>query len=235
MYSIRKRTASWLTSSFALALAAVSFASGCASSATDSVGVDTQGLTASEQCSPGTAIFVDKVQYVGGDHGTARLHVWVKTLNDRLDGRITHVGFRARLSIVGVTPPVQSSSSCDNFGDCAKVGQWVDYPFQSFFGASDYFENDSTPFPQDFYIENDFIHARSYEGAFYVETDKGTRYWANAPASSGDNNFHFDANMVQNVERIQGSQHNYGVYSPDSTRAVATRESFPYLNPAGCR
>jgi hypothetical protein len=165
-------------------------------------------------------IFVDKASAWSSSYGYAGVTLKIKTLNDRLDGAIKQVGYR---SIVRSTPEIDAfckahPASSGWSHDCATVGVWTDRVAQPFFGP-DYFKIQ-------FELKHMYTFEHVFEGAFFVETDKGTRYWLN-PSGGGD--FFIDRNMRQDLLN-RGS----GGYYPQGKELV-TADVFPYLNPAGCR
>jgi hypothetical protein len=160
-------------------------------------------------------IFVDRVIATGGSHGGKRITVFIKTLNDRLDGPIERVGFYRKEDATPCTQmPERTSMSC------ADSGKWKDITLQAFVGSSDYFELPLT-------IGGDYMPFSSYDGAFYVKTTNGTKYWANTKEGG---NFVIDRNMFSNLEQM-----GHGGYVPDPQRAAVTADRFPYLNPGTCR
>jgi len=155
-------------------------------------------------------VFIDRIVPVHGSHASTYLNVWVKTLNDRLDGEITKVAFYGHHLDTGWC------------GDerCPEVwSAWEVRELDSFVGASDYFE---IPL----FLSGDYSPMVQWEGAFYVETDKGTRYWTNA-ADGG--NFFLDRNMSDRLDQMRGGYN----YTPSPAYAIPTSE-FPYLNPDAC-
>ena len=68
-----------------------------------------------------------------------------------------------------------------------------------------------------------------YEGSFFVQTDDGTKYWANA--DSKGTNFVIDADMTENIVQIYGRS--FGI-DREGTRLEASSQ-FKYLNPNSCK
>jgi hypothetical protein len=161
-------------------------------------------------------IFVDRAGAIVGEHGGTRVHFWIKTLNGRLDSQIKEVGFH------GLQKWDATGTACDA-NDCNLKGKWADYVATPFEGASDYFE-------LDFYLTDDFMVHRSFEGAFFVRTQKGTTYWANA-SSSTNKNFVVDENMFEHLWPLQSAP----LFSADPSQSVVVADRFPYLNAGSCR
>lgn len=165
-------------------------------------------------------LFVDQVAAWNSTYGYSGMTLKIKTINERLDGAVKEVGFR---SIVRSTPQIKDF--CQRYNpdngyanDCYQLDQWVDRPAREFFGP-DYFRIDLV-------LKHDYTFEHVFEGAFYVKTDKGTRYWLN-PA--GEQNFFVDRNMYQNLLDLGSG----GYYMRG--REISTADKFKYLNPGGCR
>ncbi|MEK6772902.1 MAG: hypothetical protein AABY64_03085 [Bdellovibrionota bacterium] len=165
-------------------------------------------------------IFVDKVAAWSGTSGYAGLTFKIKTLNSRLDGAIKSVGY---YSIVRSNPQIAAfckahPPSNGNSNDCNYVDKWIVRPAQAFFGQ-DYFSIDFV-----LYHQYDFVHV--FEGAFVVETVKGTRYWLN-PAKGGT--FFLDDNLRSNLLKLgSGGYHRHA-------KDLNTATAFDYVNPLRCR
>jgi hypothetical protein len=80
-----------------------------------------------------------------------------------------------------------------------------------------------------------------YEGAFFVETDRGTRYWANAQVDGP--NFFLDENLANDLIRVHGNRL-FGLEFPPEFGSegslrldsfAVTADVMPYLNPQRCR
>lgn len=161
-------------------------------------------------------VFVDRVGAYRTSHAYASLFFYIKTLNWRLNGAITSVGFHGRMLLSnGATCP-STDYACQ-----ADVGVWKDYPASAYSGATDYWFLNLV-------IDSDFIPERYYEGAFYVRTNQNTTYWVNP---SGGGNFFLDRNMHNNVEASFGGS----AYSQSVSTSINTVDRFPYLNPGSCR
>jgi hypothetical protein len=169
-------------------------------------------------------VFVDAAQIFTGDEGEFGTRMFVKTINSRLDGNITGVGFYGQLIFHGY----DDDSANTNV-------QYQAFKATSAFGASDYFSVDlaeSTDAGETYYV-----------GAFYVVTDKGTTYWANAKSYAGawdgvsgnlvpqhpTQNFLIDANFADAVNKQSSSNKAsiLGFTSSDNQGA--------YFNPNGCK
>jgi hypothetical protein len=167
-------------------------------------------------------VFVDKVSIRRSSHGLAAYRIWLKTTNARLDGPVARVGLRATVHDARGTcresHPVGLVNGCDD------VGRWRDYFAQSFVGAADYFEMQLT-------LGHDFTFAHQFEGVFFVETTKGTRYWQKA-ADGG--NFFLDFNGFDHVETAL-RQRGIFWWDADMGRLPKTADFYAYLNPRACR
>ncbi|MDZ4660562.1 MAG: hypothetical protein SGJ18_02965 [Pseudomonadota bacterium] len=165
-------------------------------------------------------IYVDKAAAWSSSYGYAGVTFKIKTMPSRIDGAIKQVGFH---SIVRSTPKIEAfckahPPSNGNSNDCDFVDKWMDRPAQSFFGP-DYFRID-------FELYHMYTFDHIFEGVFYVETVKGTRYWL-APASGG--NFFVDQNLRSNLLSL-GS----GGYFKQG-KDLSTADVFDYVNPSHCR
>lgn len=160
-------------------------------------------------------VFVDRVGARNDSHAYNSLFFYIKTLNWRLDGPITSVGFHGRALLANGGTCASTDYQC-----ISVVNIWKDYPAEAFMGASDYWSLNLV-------LGHDFTARRYFEGAFYVQT-ANNRYWVN-PAGGG--NFYLDSNMFLNVRDAFGSP----VYSQSPQNAINTADRFPYLNPGACR
>jgi hypothetical protein len=162
-------------------------------------------------------IFVDKALVYRETSETTHVTMWVRTNNTRLDSYVSGVGFygRARLGSLECEPN-------DKRQVCKGVNEWRDYPLTAFAELPNYFSIDFTIASPDF-------GAKSYEGAFYIETVAGTRYWANA---ENFGNFVVDKTVAGWVEKAMNGRTSS---ASDITAAVSTSESFYYFNPNRCR
>ncbi|OFZ70943.1 MAG: hypothetical protein A3K03_02865 [Bdellovibrionales bacterium RIFOXYD1_FULL_44_7] len=109
--------------------------------------VSTETNIAAKNCE----VFVDGVVAYYGAYSNPFLTFFIKTLNYRLDGEITEVGFHSR----------QFGYDADSV---SHHGRWIDVKATSFINSKDYWT-----------IK--LIGRFQYEGAFYVKTSKGTVYW----------------------------------------------------------
>lgn len=167
-------------------------------------------------------VFVDKATISRSSHGLHGYRLFLKTLNDKLDGKVTRVGFHAVVHDLGGR--CQGDNALGYMNGCEDVGRWRDYFAQSFVGAGDYFEMDLT-------LGHDFTFPHQFEGVFFVETDKGTRYWHKAAAGQ---NFFLDHTGFDHVESALRSK---GVswWDADVGRLPKTADFYSYLNPTACR
>jgi hypothetical protein len=194
---------SWLL----LALLGVA-AVGCSSDPRSTDGASTSALTSDIRATH-CEIFVDRALPLTGSHALRKVHLYLKTLNDRLDGPIDKVGFYRQ----------RTDQRCIGRPDCES--SWGEDRVEAFVGSSDYFE-------VDLFIGGDYSPEYRYEGAFYVQTTKGTKYWANTEEGG---NFVIDGNMYRN---LQGDRRGpYYQSNPQVARVAA--DEFPYLNPDRCR
>lgn len=171
----------------------------------------------SERCE----VFVERAQTYRGSHHLTGVTLYLKTRNQDIEGKIVRVGFYAqqRNTFRGCSSDEETVRE-----NCAPVAGWTVFPAVPFQGtAPDFWELKLT-------VTHNFTFPHQYEGAFFVETDKGLRYWANSPLANG--NFFIDGLMAQNLETAQGRGWIYGSRFED---AIVTADEFPYLNPAGCR
>jgi hypothetical protein len=163
-------------------------------------------------------IFVDQVSAWSGTYGYAGVSLFVKTLNDRLDGKIKQVGMYAQIQSTEAARKYCEKSNNKELNDCNKLGVWQDIKAQRFF-ADDY-----NVIHIDLRHMNTFEHI--WEAAFYVTTDKGVTLWF-TPESDG--NFFIDENMRGNILDLgSGGYRHYG-------KKINTADKFIYMNPAKCR
>lgn len=163
-------------------------------------------------------IFVDRIGISGfGSYGSHSMVYSVKILPERLDGRVKNVGIRVKKYGTLMGEPYE--------------GDWEETPGR-LIGGGDYYQ---------FYFSPG-IHGTSltYEGAFFVETDKGTRFWLN-PAWENvitkDGNFILTGtsaiDAARDACRAQG-----GSFSTCFTAEAHTRtygQVASVLNPGGCK
>lgn len=165
-------------------------------------------------------IFVDKVAAWSSTYGYTGVTFKIKTLNARLDGAIKMVGYR---SILRSTPKIVNfcinhPPANGNSNNCDSIGKWVDRQAFAYFG-SDYFKIDLE-------LSHDYTFEHVYEGAFFVETVKGTRYWLH-PAQGV--NFFVDENLRSSLlMRGSGGHFKQG-------KDLNTADVFEYVNPLRCR
>jgi hypothetical protein len=162
-------------------------------------------------------IFVDKSIVYRESSDDTHVTMWVRTNNTRLDSYVSGVGFYGKASL--------ESFECianDKRPICKGVNEWRDYPLMSFTQLPDYFLID-------FAIASPEFGAKRFEGAFYIETVAGTRYWANA---ENFGNFIIDKTVAGWVEKAMEGRTST---SSDIELAVSTAESFYYFNPNRCR
>jgi hypothetical protein len=154
-------------------------------------------------------VFVDKISAYYGEHGSVSLKLYVKTLNYRLDGAITEVGFRNRMNVKRFFS-----------GTNEEIG-WTNVLLESFVGAKDYFELSLPNIASDY-------GSIEIEGAIYVKTDKGSYYWF----KPGDTNFIINSKTFMMVAYKYNGKVND---SADLEHAVSTQNgNLPYFNPKNC-
>jgi hypothetical protein len=168
-------------------------------------------------------VFIDRAQTVVGSHSSMTEYFWVKTLNNRLDGNIVRVA-----AVVHQVGTEEGRSYLDHT---------YEIEMTSFFGANDYwglnFTAEAGPGTQidALWTGSALEFYWNEQVQVYVETDKGSRYYAQTTDSDGT--YKFDGNLGLNLQRARGG------YMPDFTEsqvtAVNTANSFPYLNPSRCR
>ena len=160
-------------------------------------------------------IHIDKVRSVRSSGGVILIKPYIKVNPEKLDGRITKVSFYGRQSTLDYNSPVQPVDS-----------DWNEIAMRGFLGARDYFElannNDG------FAISSNYGSAK-YEGGFYVETEHGTRYWANAGIKK---NFVFNYASMAKIVDDCWSNYNCSDMSSVKTTAELNLED---LNPQHCR
>ncbi|WP_164014093.1 hypothetical protein [Pyxidicoccus trucidator] len=161
-------------------------------------------------------VFVDRVGAYNTSHAYSSLFFYIKTLNWRLDSAVASVGFHGRMQLAN-----GGTCSSTDYQCLSEFNIWKDYPATAFMGASDYWALNLV-------LGSDFTARRYYEGAFFVRTVNGNRYWVNP---SGGGNFYLDSNMHINVRNAFGGQ----VYSQSIETSINTADRFPYLNPGNCR
>lgn len=136
--------------------------------------------------------FVEKGAVVFGNGQRSELRFYIKIHPERLDGAVKYVGFHAYKHDVG---GICNGPSPLTNPYCAKVGTWSDYKSRPLVHESkDYF---------DVRLETSDIDGDvfKYEGAFFVQTDMGTRYWLHV--NKRFENFYFDEDFIDlAVERF---------------------------------
>jgi hypothetical protein len=156
-------------------------------------------------------IWVDKIRVAKGSHGIIKVNPFLKIDASKLDGAVTNVAFYERHSQTGAS---------------AYDSEWSTVAMRKFLGASNYFEIDNNN--QGLVVVSDYS-STAYEGAFYVETDKGTRYWAKA---EGDKNFQFNhGNMTPFADSCWNAS-NCADMNAIKTTAELNRKD---INPNLCR
>lgn len=121
-------------------------------------------------------LFIDKVTVNPGKFDSRIVTIYLKTLNERLDGKIQEVGFRHMVHVSNQRGHYSSRS-------------WSNMKAVPFMNARNYFEI-SLP------VSHGFGNSL-YTGSFYVLTDKGTTYWVN---QRDEGNFNFNEGTYKWIE-----------------------------------
>jgi hypothetical protein len=195
-------------------LAACGALAGCAERAGDAEAAGGEGReaqVAAERC----ALFVDNLQASSPTGGLAVLRFYLKTKLP-VDPA---TGAPAEVKEVGV-----GYDGCvTSFGGSPTCFQGRSATARSFEGASDYF---TVELP---IADGGGVHA--YGAAFFVTYEINGEVhsvWANANDRPGEN-FVINAEMYDNVRRASSPT------SPGGFGRITTADSFPYMNPNGCR
>jgi hypothetical protein len=188
---------------------------GCAAEGDAAVGGDAPEIVADARS---CEVFVDRATSSHGSHAISQMTFWLKLREARLDGDVKQVGFRYRATDANQVCQRPAYAGAPR---CRDLDTWREIPATSFFGAKDYFE-------LTLFISSDYNPSLQYEGVFFVETVKGSRYYAK-PADGG--NFFVNTEMVQNFDRVIGSK----LYSVSQQQAPVVADRFLYLNPQSCR
>lgn len=160
-------------------------------------------------------IFLDKVRIARGSHGSTMADVFVKVRREMLDGKIVRVAFRGRVD------------SRIHAGGTTSI-DWQTYTLAPFFDAPDYFQLTTGPTGQQGFLLSSDYGQSTTTGAFFVETTKGTRYWAHTWDEDGNFRFHQES-LQAVIERSRGEN------LPDLRRVPTTADVLPHLNPTQCR
>lgn len=154
-------------------------------------------------------VFVDKVRVYHSSHGFTGAVLFVKLLNDRLDGDVTKVAFFAK-------------HTYENYYGDRTVEDWQAYEGQKFAGANDYYEVRSYNY-DGFVVGADYSSDHVWLGAVYVETSTGKRYWSN---THDGGNFWLDHNSIAAMQPwVNNSLSN----------VPKTADQLTYWNPQRCR
>lgn len=159
-------------------------------------------------------IFIDKLTVTVSSHGSLNVFPYVKILKDRLDGNIAEVGFRNQLT-----------SSSHGSGDIPYTQDWRNTEMTSRSPTNDYWT-----VPYGLMVVSDF-GSGSYQGLFYVKTDKNTFYWAKT-ADGG--NFSFGMNAADAIYHMY--PHGSGNYNSGPEAGIPTqeRDDMRQYNPQRC-
>jgi hypothetical protein len=166
---------------------------------------------ASEYSAKYCEAFIDGLRLSRSSHALTRVEVRVKLHPERLDGAVKAV----RLYVVRKTIWTQVTTP----GYMADGAYEID--MVPFYGASDYYTT-----PDTLTLGHDW-GAWEYQVTPYVETDKGTRYFANAKDGG---NFTLNFDTAHALENIQSD-----TYSSDSPAVSTLNEGLRKYNPQACR
>jgi len=169
-------------------------------------------------------IFIDKafMRETRPDNGLRQtLHLFVKINPEKLDGAVTQV--------------VQYDERVNSSSHGVSTRPWSPTDLSPFAGSSDYFEIELALIDNGSWYKQSFF----YEASFYVQTDKGTRYWANA----GFRNQNFESrqgNWIFSMNNLKGgalAELPIFTQNPDLGRIRKTRDNGEvgrFFNPQGC-
>ncbi len=170
---------------------------------TEALAAEYQELYEAKHCE----VFIDQLNAYRSSHALTVIEVYVKTLNDRLDGAIDKVIFEARQK--------------DDI-DSAEWQEVKEYTLSAFPSADDYHVLKLV-------LAHDYMNRQVFEGSFLVLTDQGTAYRF-GPNDSDP--FYFDINAWQHIANEIYPNRSYGT---GVERAVGTIDRFAgYYNPQGC-
>lgn len=166
-------------------------------------------------------LFIDKAVNYSTSHAYKSMFFYLKTLNNRLDGKPQRVGFRYIAS--------DKSGYCERnpeSGNCKHLGEWRELEAQPFY-SDDYYSFS-------LFIGSDYNPSLRYKGAFFVITDKGTTYWMK---NGEDQDFIIDYNTFHSLGTAYYSHgQSYTSYSShDVSELMKTANFFTDLNPQACR
>jgi hypothetical protein len=168
-------------------------------------------------------IFIDKAFMTEArpDNGLRQtLHLFVKINPEKLDGAVTQV--------------VQYDERVNSSSHGTDRRPWSPTDLSPFAGSSDYFEIDLALIDNGSWYKQSFF----YEASFYVQTDKGTRYWANA-----NSNPDFETrqgNWVLSMNNLKGgalTELPIFTQNPDLRKIRKTRDNGGvgrFFNPQSC-
>jgi hypothetical protein len=169
-------------------------------------------------------IFIDKAlmreTHPNGNSLSQTLRLFVKINPSKLDGSVAKVAHYGR------------SVHSHMYG--ADERAWSAVELSRFVGSSDYFQMELELIQKDANYSNSYY----YEGAFYVETDRGTRYWANA--ASGPDFRTNQGNWIFSMDNLKGgalTELPVLTYEPDVGGVKKTRDNAGigrFFNPQGC-
>jgi hypothetical protein len=172
-------------------------------------------------------VFADAVVTKRSSHGLLFVKLFIKTLNEKLDGNIVEVGMYAHRKPSAKPIPGEPLPPLVD-GDY----EWRSYKAERFVGSGNYFDVELP-------IAHDWMANREYEGSIYVKTDQGTYYWSSPQGPYS--NYVINADLAANVDSRLPSWANH--YSGLREYALSTAEStFDYgpnksesLNRKNCR
>ncbi len=109
-------------------------------------------------------LFIDKLQITMSSHSLTTLNVFIKIKEDLVDGAVTRVG------VLHSRQENRTDRDTDSFLDRIET-------LPAFVGSRDYFQFTTV-------LGHDWMSAQEYV-VFFLDTNRGTRYWLNARNWSG--------------------------------------------------
>lgn len=168
-------------------------------------------------------VFIDKVTYT--KYGMNFLYAFLKVHLDRLDAPIKRIGFMGKKRFETTAPGTGEVTTYES--DWSKVVE-----ASSHLGSDHYFW-------VSFHVSGaryGFQMKGVYQGAFFVETQKGTYYWVNESLQS-ERNFTINQPMFKLLEEKLRDVSLWDLGGPyrHITKVPQASEIIPELNPQKCR